>query len=746
MIPCIVALAVGETAMAQVPVYPGSTWAEKTPAEVGMDAGKLDALRDHVGGRGCVVRYGHLVYTWGDPAQRGDVASAAKPWYSHFLLKAVEEGKIASLDDPAAAVEPRLNSINADLGFKDRKIAWRHLANQTSCYGVTEAPGSAFDYNDWQMALFWDCLFLKVYGATYDDVDETVVHPLLTDILQCEDNPTFMAFGTGDRPGRVGVSVRDFARFGLLYLRKGNWRGRQLISEEHAAMAVGSPLAGAFPRTEGREAGMISGQRTMGSRNIPDNQCDHLGSYSWLWWTNGVDREGQRHWPDAPEDAYGAFGHGGPRAMVVIPSLDVIVSWNDAQIKSREMENEALRLLSEAVVQRDPRHGQIIVDPEHPQWLRRKGIGPLFMCGPGDPEDFLYRGKRNADGTRDGDQMALIEKLKGTGANCIYLMALRSHGGDGDRTHNPFVDNDPDKGINHVVLDQWDEWFTAMDEAGIAVFLFIYDDSARVWDTGDEVGEAEARFVRALVNRFEHHLNLIWCIAEEYAERLSPQRVRNLAALVREADDHDHPIAVHKNHGLDFAELADDPNINQFAMQYNVPTAAELHRGVVEAWKGARGRYNLNLAEAADWGTGAEARKKAWACAMGGAYVMVLGMDIASTPVGDLEDCGRVVRFVESVDLQDMAPHKELAFGGTEFVLADPPQSYIAYASDATGKLGLKRMAKGSYDLRWLDCATGREAVEQDVALRGGDEVWPIPGGLGPEVAVYATRAGGREP
>ncbi len=743
---CLVALAVGEIAVAQVPVYPGSTWATRAPAEVGMDAGKLDALREHVGGRGCVVRYGYMIYTWGDPSKRADVASAAKPWYSHFLFKAVEEGKIASLDSPVSAVEPRLDSINANLGFKDREITWRHLANQTSCYGVTEEPGTAFDYNDWQMALFWDSLFLKGYGATYDSVDETVVHPLLTDLLQCEDDPTFMAFGTGDRPGRVGVSVRDFARFGLLYLRKGNWRGRQAISEAHASMAVSSALPSTFPRTEGREAEMIAGQRTMGSRNVPDNQCDHLGSYSWLWWTNGVDREGKRHWPDAPEDGYGAFGHGGPRAMVVIPSLDVIVSWNDSRIKSREMENEALRLLSEAVVQRDPRRGQIIVDPEHPQWLRRKGIGPFFMCGPGDPEDFLYRGKRNADGTREGDQMGLIEKLKGTGANCIYLMAVRSHGGDGDRTHDPFVDNDPAKGIDFAVLDQWDEWFTAMDEAGVVIFLFIYDDSARVWDTGDEVGEEEARFVRTLVNRFEHHLNLIWCIAEEYGERLTPRRVRNLAALVREADDNDHPIAVHKNHGLDFSELADDPNIGQFAIQYNVPTAAELHRGVVEAWNGARGRYNLNLAEAADWGTGAEARKKAWACAMGGAYVMVLGMDIATTPVSDLEDCGRLVRFMESTDLCEMAPHDELAFGGTEYVLADPPRSYIAYAFDGRGELGLKGTAPGTYDLRWFDCATGREVVQRGVQVRGGPAKWAIPEGMGPEVAVHIARAGGREP
>jgi CubicO group peptidase (beta-lactamase class C family) len=345
----LVVIAVTGSIAAEELVYPDATWAPKAPAEVGMDGAKLDAFRDLVGGRGCVVRHGYMVYTWGDVAKRADVASAAKPWYSHFLFKAVEEGKVRSLDDPVNALEPRLSDINAALGHKDRQITWRHLANQTSCYGVAEEPGTAFDYNDWQMALFWDTLLLKVYGATWSNVDETVLHPKLTDLLQCEDNPTFMAFGTENRPGRVGVSVRDFARFGLLSLRKGNWRGKQLISREHATTAVSSPLPNSIPRTAGKEAEMISGQRSMGSTRIPDNQCDHLGSYSWLWWTNGVDREGKRHWPDVPPDAYGCFGHGGPRAMVVIASLDVVMSWNDASVKSQDAENEALGMLVRAV-------------------------------------------------------------------------------------------------------------------------------------------------------------------------------------------------------------------------------------------------------------------------------------------------------------------------------------------------------------------------------------------------------------
>lgn len=322
-------------------VFPGATWEARTPADVGLRASKLDELRDFAGGRGCVVRHGYMVYSWGDATARGDVASAVKPWYAHFLFRAIEDGKIAGLDSRAAEFEPRLN----DLGGKNGDITWRHFATQTSCYGITEAPGTAFDYNDWQMSLFFDTLFLRVYGATWDNVDDTVLHPLLTDVLQCEDDPTFMDFGIDNRPGRLGVSPRDFARFGLLYLHRGSWSGRRLLSEASAVMAVTSPLPNTIPRASGEAAEMIPGQRSMGSLTIPDNQCDHIGSYSFLWWTNGIDREGKRHWPDVPEDAYGAFGHGGPRAMVVIPSLDLIISWNDANIESREAENRALGLL-----------------------------------------------------------------------------------------------------------------------------------------------------------------------------------------------------------------------------------------------------------------------------------------------------------------------------------------------------------------------------------------------------------------
>ena len=386
---------------------------------------------------------------------------------------------------------------------------------------------------------------------------------------------------------------------------------------------------------------------------------------------------------------------------------------------------------------------QLVPDAKNPRWLTRADGKPFFMCGPGDPEDFLYRGRRNADGTRTGDQEALIRKLAGTGANCVYLQVVRSHGGDGDRTHNPFVDNDPAKGVNAKTLDQWERWFAAMDRAGIVIFLFLYDDSARVWDTGDAVGPAERAFIRTIVGRFKHHDRLIWCVAEEYQERLSAKRVSAIAAEIRGADDRRHPIAVHKLNGLDFREFADDPNIDQFAVQYNAKTVEALHDGMVEAWRRADGRYSLNMSECASHGSGETARKKSWACAMAGAYVMILGMDVAKTDVRDLEDCGRLVRFFESTRFREMAPHDALALDDTQYVLAAPGECCILYTSKQTHSMGVRDVRAGRYDLTWFDCVTGRRVEERNVTVDAGDARWTPPPGLGREVALYVRRSGG---
>ncbi|MBX6341080.1 MAG: hypothetical protein IRY97_01375 [Thermomicrobiaceae bacterium] len=99
-------------------------------------------------------------------------------------------------------------------------------------------------------------------------------------------------------------------------------------------------------------AQMCPNQRTDGSKDIPDDQYDHQGSYSWGWWTNGVNSAGKRHWRTAPTDAYAAYGLKDNHDMFIIPSKGLVVVWNDTNLYNGTGHtiNGALKLLMQAVV------------------------------------------------------------------------------------------------------------------------------------------------------------------------------------------------------------------------------------------------------------------------------------------------------------------------------------------------------------------------------------------------------------
>ena len=387
--------------------------------------------------------------------------------------------------------------------------------------------------------------------------------------------------------------------------------------------------------------------------------------------------------------------------------------------------------------------GAIQENPNNPRWLFYSDGSPLFLCGPGDPEDFLYRGSLLPNGTRNGDQNALVQKLVGTGANSIYMIAARSHGGDGDATQNPFVNHDPNAALNSAILDQWDGWLSSLSGAGVVTLFFFYDDDALLWNTGSVVGAQERAFFENIVNRFEHHDHLIWCIAEEYEEALPQARVSALADIIKDADNFDHPVSVHQLGGWQF-DFPDDPSIVSFAMQANAVLSLDgIHDWVLDAWNYADGRYNVNLSELMDhYTTRTETRQRNWAAAMGGAYVMVFGMDIASTPTQALDDCGRLASFFESTRFDVMTPQDARARAETDYVLGNVAVGWILYGSDAASALGISMPPQwgGTFNLRWMDCATGVEVVHNGLSVPSGDRSFSIPASFGNEVVLELER------
>lgn len=325
-------------------VYPGKEWEARPPATLGLSAAKLAALANKMSGDqgedhgdGLVIRHGYVAQTWGTPDRAADLASAAKPVLVHLLLMAIQQGRIPSLDQKVAELEPALAQLNAALRHKDADLTWRHFITQTSCYGVSERPGSAFDYNDFQTALFYRLLFEKALGASINDAGPKVLGPLLATPLGFCRHWRVRPAHEAVSDGRLSIAPCDLARLGYLYLKKGRWQDQQLLPAATVDWALHTPLPASIPRTAGVLAEMLPGAPTYGGGM---NQEEHLNCYSQMWWLNRPTPAGPLLWPAAPPDAFAAAGYGGVHALVVMPSLDLIICWTRRPVHMAPMYQE----------------------------------------------------------------------------------------------------------------------------------------------------------------------------------------------------------------------------------------------------------------------------------------------------------------------------------------------------------------------------------------------------------------------
>jgi CubicO group peptidase (beta-lactamase class C family) len=127
--------------------FPGANWEVRTPAELGLDAVKLNRIAGKLGSSGCIIKDGFVVEAWGNQSKQHDWYSSAKPIFSTLLFFAIHEGRISSKDE-------KIGNWDWPLKGKGREITFRHLANMTSGYMQPEGPGEAYAHNDFAVALF----------------------------------------------------------------------------------------------------------------------------------------------------------------------------------------------------------------------------------------------------------------------------------------------------------------------------------------------------------------------------------------------------------------------------------------------------------------------------------------------------------------------------------------------------------------------------------------------------------------
>ncbi|MCA9199077.1 MAG: serine hydrolase [Planctomycetales bacterium] len=300
--------------------YPGDQWLQTNPADMGLDVNQLARAREYAltgGGSGYITRGGKLVMSWGDVKQRYDLKSTTKSFGATALGLAILDGKIALSDKvkqhhPTFGVPP---ASNAQTGWID-KITILHLATQTAGYekpGGYERlifePGTKWSYSDGGSNWLAECVTL----AYRQDVDKLMFDRVFTPIgIRRED----LVWRTNSyRPREIdGISRREFgsgisanvdamARFGLLYLRGGEWKGTRILPEDFVKQAGTTiPAVVGLPEVDPKNYG---------------NASDHYGL---LWWNNA---DGTLQ--DVPKDAYWTWGLY-DSLVVVIPSLDIVVA------------------------------------------------------------------------------------------------------------------------------------------------------------------------------------------------------------------------------------------------------------------------------------------------------------------------------------------------------------------------------------------------------------------------------------
>ncbi|MDA1279413.1 MAG: serine hydrolase [Chloroflexi bacterium] len=319
-------------------VWPGAKWEVSEPEELGLDRAKLaEAGRfqaDDAGDRPyriLIARHGKIVAEWNfrtDPIAQAPQASASKSTFSSVLGIAVEEGVIRSENDRVAEYYPEFLDVAPGQGPKEGRhafpenegITFRQLIGNTSGYMKPgEAPGKVFNYQTFGMNILTHAIAsaYNLYktsdperGAGFGTLTEWKIRNPIEGSwswtynnfkLPAEARLDVFGYYTG-----YGMSPRDMARLGWLWLNRGDWNGQQVIPRAWVEMA------------------------TKVSTEILENEPEERHVYGLGFWCN--DR--RQIWPDLPADSFAASGAGNQHIWVC-PSLDLVVAQSPGTYPSR---------------------------------------------------------------------------------------------------------------------------------------------------------------------------------------------------------------------------------------------------------------------------------------------------------------------------------------------------------------------------------------------------------------------------
>lgn len=294
--------------------FPGPEWERLTEAEAreaGWSLEKLAAAREHAGTLDTeavvVVTRGKILEAWGAVERKFNVHSIRKSFLSALCGIQAAEGRL------------RLGATMAELGVDDNEPALtelektatvRHLLQARS--GVyhpalyetagmkarrparhSHAPGEFWYYNNWDFNALGTIYEQECGAGVYEDFERRIARRVGMQDYTAADGRYVTGADSIHRAYPFRMTARDMARFGLLFLRGGQWEGVEVVPAEWVKEST----------TAWSDAGTS-------------------GGYGCLWWIE----KGGMHFPGVtlPEGSYSARGAGG-HYILVVPALDLVV-------------------------------------------------------------------------------------------------------------------------------------------------------------------------------------------------------------------------------------------------------------------------------------------------------------------------------------------------------------------------------------------------------------------------------------
>ena len=296
---------------AQEPVYPGKNWIKSDSIDYYWSHSKLDDVKkfaDSIGTASLfIVQNGKVILDWGRTSENLDIFSARKSLLSGLYGIYSDKGIInisstladIDIDDKSPSLTPEEKSAKISDLLKARSGIYHKAAYETPGMEKNRPkrgeykPGEHWFYNNWDFNALTTIFEKIVSKSVFQAFNEQFAIPLTMENFDVHKNK-YHYEDQSVHPATIWfLSAHDLARFGLLYLRKGKWKDKQILSNKwvNESTNVYSDL------------GMF-------------------GGYGYCWW---VALKGE-HFPfiKIPDGTFSARGTG-EQTLLVIPAYNLIV-------------------------------------------------------------------------------------------------------------------------------------------------------------------------------------------------------------------------------------------------------------------------------------------------------------------------------------------------------------------------------------------------------------------------------------